>query len=117
MGKDIENRTWSTRYRGPLLIHAASSMRGAECANFEEFIRGDIKQGHIPTAGELRTRLGGLIGIVDLVDVVTCSKSRWFFGPVGFVLRNPRPIPFKRMVGRLGLFKIPGVGRRQLMHD
>jgi hypothetical protein len=25
-GKDIENRTWETKYRGPLLIHASRSM-------------------------------------------------------------------------------------------
>ncbi|MBL8866467.1 MAG: ASCH domain-containing protein, partial [Planctomycetia bacterium] len=24
-GKSVENRTWSTSYRGPLLIHAAKS--------------------------------------------------------------------------------------------
>ena len=26
-GKDVENRTWRTAYRGPLLIHASLSRR------------------------------------------------------------------------------------------
>src|SRR3972149_7840037 len=29
-GKNIENRTWNTRVRGPILIHAAKGMTGAE---------------------------------------------------------------------------------------
>lgn len=30
---------------------------------------------------------GGIIGMVDL-------DSPWFVGPYGFVLANPRPLPF-----------------------
>jgi hypothetical protein len=28
--KDIENRSWATKFRGPVLIHAAKGMTGAE---------------------------------------------------------------------------------------
>jgi len=41
------------------------------------------------------------------MDCVTSSRSKWFFGPYGFVLKNPvefeKPIPFK---GKLGLFEV-----------
>ena len=51
---------------------------------------------------------GAIVGRVDLVDCVASSRSRWFFGPYGFVLKNPvefgKPIPYK---GRLGLFEVP----------
>jgi hypothetical protein len=58
---------------------------------------------HPPDREELE--FSAIIGLVELVDVVQRSKSRWFQGDYGFVLRNPRvikrPIPCK---GRLGLW-------------
>ncbi len=108
-GKDIENRTWSTKYRGPLLIHAAKT--------YDYY--GEAYLRETPIFADLfsmKTRTmyyGHIIGTVDLIDCVTASDSRWFFGPYGFVLANPvafdTPIPYR---GRLGLF---GVERRE--HD
>lgn len=50
---------------------------------------------------------GGIIGEVDLVDVVTSSKSKWFHGPFGYVLENarlwPALVPYN---GKLGLFDV-----------
>jgi hypothetical protein len=49
-----------------------------------------------------------LIGFVDLVDVVQNHRSKWFEGPIGFVLVNPRP--FRVLVtckGKLGFWEIP----------
>ncbi|HVO28018.1 MAG TPA: ASCH domain-containing protein [Candidatus Margulisiibacteriota bacterium] len=93
-GKDIENRSWYTHYRGPLLIHAGAAYQ----ANAR------LPRGiHPPDRHELE--FSAIIGVVDLADVVQRSKSRWFQGDYGFVLRNPRaispPIPCK---GRLGLW-------------
>jgi hypothetical protein len=43
-----------------------------------------------------------------LVDVIDRSRSKWFMGPLGWVLANPRafkhPIPCK---GSLGLWNVP----------
>ena len=51
---------------------------------------------------------GAIIGVVDIVDVVEDSDSEWFGGPLGFVLKNPRPlnqpIPCK---GKLFLWEVP----------
>ncbi len=99
-GKDIENRSWPTKYRGPLLIHASKNYdRQAEEWLARNFPRIELSS---PLYG------GMIIGKVNVVDCVTASKSRWFFGPYGFVLKNPiefeRPIPFK---GRLGIFEVP----------
>lgn len=33
LGKSLENRTWNTRYRGPVLIHASKAMTREECAD------------------------------------------------------------------------------------
>ena len=91
--KDVENRTWRTSYRGPLLIHASKTW-DKEC----DYIR---PQGF---------DYGFLIGEVELVDCVTSSKSVWFEGPYGFVLENPiewkKPIPYR---GRLNIFNVEGI--------
>lgn len=51
---------------------------------------------------------GSIIRVVDVVAVVTEHKSKWFSGPYGFVLKNPRelvqPIPCK---GQLGFWNVP----------
>jgi hypothetical protein len=35
---------------------------------------------------------GAIVGVVDVVDCVDKHKSKWFGGPVVFVLKNPRPL-------------------------
>lgn len=90
--KDIENRTWTTKYRGPLLIHAG----GAEWEPLSKLVRE-------PAVSSLYSRI---IGIVDLVDVAESHPSPWFEGPYGWVLANPRPIKPVPMAGRLGLFEV-----------
>jgi hypothetical protein len=46
---------------------------------------------------------GAIIGVVDVGDCVDKHKSKWFGGPYGYVLKNPRPlskpIPCKGMLG------------------
>jgi hypothetical protein len=93
-GKDIENRSWYTKYRGPFLIHAGAAYRADV----------SLPRGvHAPARTDLE--FSAILGVVDLVDVVQSSRSRWFLGEYGFVLRNPRafsrPIPCK---GKLGLW-------------
>ena len=100
--KDIENRTWPTSYIGPLLIHAAKGMELDEyfqCANLARSLGVEI-----PTAASLER--GGIVGIGDLIDCVSTHHSPWFFGPVGFVLTEARPLPFFQCRGQLGLFDV-----------
>lgn len=97
-GKDIENRSWNTHHRGPLVIHAGKA----------------LERESLEACGELACRKmpaefdrGYLIGVVDVVDCVNRHKSPWFIGDYGFVLARPRafktPIAF---TGRLGLFEV-----------
>jgi hypothetical protein len=44
---------------------------------------------------------------VELVDVVRRSDSKWFSGPIGFVLRDPVALPFTPTRGMLNLFDVP----------
>ena len=97
--KTIENRGWSTRYRGPLYIHAGKNVHTRPVIEIERQFGISIDQ-------ETLT-LGAIVGRVDLVDVVTQSDSPWFEGPNGFILRNPeiiKPIPYR---GREKFFDIP----------
>lgn len=93
--KDVENRTWATNYRGPLLIHVAQAID-------REALR--LHQPLIATLPDTLLRTGGIIGICELVDCVTHSHSRWFTGPYGFVLQHARPVRFVPQRGQLGLF-------------
>lgn len=96
-GKNVENRTWSTTFRGRFLIHAAKKF---DHVAFQRLCAGGEK---LP-AKESFLR-GGIVGSVELVDVVKSFRSKWFYGPYGFMLRDPRAVPFVPMNGRLGFFK------------
>ena len=105
-GKDIENRTWHTSVRGRVLVHAAKGMTDAEYIDASDFAYrcSGLLEG-MPDP-ELLMR-GGFVGTVEIVDCVASSNSLWFNGPWGFVLRNPRPIPFTPYRGALQFFEVP----------
>jgi hypothetical protein len=53
-------------------------------------------------------QLGGVIGMVDIVDCVRAPSSRWHApGCFGFVLANSRPLPFVPWRGALSLRSAP----------
>lgn len=106
-GKDIENREWFTNVRGRVLVHASKGMTHAEWEDAWEFASGS---GASPKALEARLTFdnierGGIVGSVEIVDCVTISRSRWFCGRYGFVLRNPIVLPFRPCQGALGFFE------------
>lgn len=65
LGKDVENRSWTTVYRGPLLIHAGSAMWGSNRRIKE------LKK------DEPAWQAGAILGVVELVDVVRNYPSAW----------------------------------------
>jgi hypothetical protein len=92
--KDVENRSWTTRYRGVFAIHAG-----------QRFDRDVQPWQHSIVATIDAFPRGAIVGVVDLMDVVRDSSSRWA-EPACFhwVLANPRPIEPIPMRGRLGLW-------------
>ena len=97
--KTIENRTWDTRYRGLLYIHAAGRMHRTPIKEVER------QSGVAVDRSQLV--MGAIIGHVELVDVITQSSSPWFEGPYGFVLANAtiiKPVP---ALGRLSIYNAP----------
>ncbi|HYF16334.1 MAG TPA: ASCH domain-containing protein [Ramlibacter sp.] len=99
--KDIENRTWTTGFRGPVLIHAGVNYPKRDYEDdFESFAgRG------FPLARE--QMVGGIVGIATITGCVTSSASPWWRGPAGFTLANARPCPLVPMRGALGFFDVP----------
>jgi hypothetical protein len=98
--KDIENRSWPTKYRGNILIHASKKV---DKNGFKM-----MKEMGIPESivRNMINYSGGIIGEAEIVDCVKKSKSEWFEGPYGFVLKNARPLWFKPCKGKLGIFDI-----------
>lgn len=112
-GKDIENRNWHARQRGTVLIHASKGMTMGEwedailCAG-PMLRKIDMPDDNFDAVFGYKTQpRGGIVGIVDIVDCVSESASPWFMGDFGFVLANPRPLPFIPYKGGLGFFDVP----------
>jgi len=107
--KRVENRTWWTRYRGPLAIHAGQTIDPASR---------DLLAAVGFQIDEDAPR-GAVIGVVDLVDVVRFDAAQTSLdgfpegydladdplatGPFCWMFRNPRPlrepIPLRGMPG------------------
>lgn len=104
--KDIENRSWQAvnhglRQRGRIAIHASKGMAREEYESACEFI---VDRGLTCPAPAALLR-GGIIGTVEVIDVVSESDSPWFFGPRGLVLRDPQSCDFIPSIGALGYFE------------
>lgn len=112
-GKDIENRTWETKFRGPFLIHAAkgwSAQDRQSLRDLKSYCGIDIPYNLM--------YFGAIVGVARLSGCVTESDNIWFDGPHGFTLwgiqRLPVPVPCK---GALGFFRpnvTPGLVEHQL---
>jgi len=84
--KDVENRTWGTRVRGRVWVHAGREWDGGETVARNRLARwmGVTVPSELP--------LGAIVGSVEIVDCVREMDSPWFGGPFGFVLADPRPL-------------------------
>jgi len=96
--KDIENRDWRTNRRGWFFVHAAQKFDDVgyryAAAHYPDI--------DVPAPSDFER--GGIVGQVNLVDVVEESASRWFVGRYGFVLRGARPLPLTPCRGKLNFF-------------
>jgi hypothetical protein len=92
--KDIENRSWQTRYRGRLLIHA-SAQWDSEGPPLDIFINPPCS---------------AIIGLVEVADCIQNSPSPWAEeGLWHWVLKNPVMFekPIRNIKGNLSLWGFP----------
>lgn len=102
-GKDVENRSWRSDFRGWLAIHAAATPR--RTAEYPRGVR-------MPELAELD--YSAIVAIARVADIRESVRSKWFDRPArgeinyGWVLSDvrklKRPIPCK---GALGLWNVP----------
>jgi hypothetical protein len=124
--KAVENRTWATRYRGRLYIHASSRIGGVDWDDvFGKAIDGWAGPGcgievqgpdglvSLPPYGTLP--VGVILGHVELVDCCPRRKlpaelrgGPFVEGPVCWALGNPVVLPRPvSCLGRLGVWTAP----------
>ncbi len=117
--KEIEVRTWGTRRRGPVLIHAARvpDPRPDGWALIPN-----------PEVRTLAEQAGGIIGVAELCECVEypmpalfaadaprhLNPPDWFAPPrlFGLVFRHPRLLPFRHLRGSTFFFPVPGMTLR-----
>ncbi len=121
--KDVENRSWTTRYRGELFIHASKQFDWGFCwyACEHKYNPSVVKAAHLviehfgvrfikgpdsPQVTCRREEFGAIIGKAVLHDVVADSSSIWADPYLKhWIMKRAiaiKPIPMK---GKLGLFK------------
>ncbi|MCY1649115.1 ASCH domain-containing protein [Caulobacter sp. SL161] len=112
--KDIENRTWRTHRRGPILVHTGKG--------FDSEAHDLLRLGIHPTPGMAafgcseiqaayqhalethQVQRGGIVGVTTITGCVSTHGSLWFCGPYGFTLADARPLPFMPLSGARGFF-------------
>lgn len=115
--KDIENRSWNTKYRGPVLIHASAAKPSMDdySAVIDILLKSRMYHIDFPTwndfsapgnwPGHKGIERGGIVGVATITDCVPGSSSPWFFGPKGFTLSDASPLPLLPMKGKLSFFE------------
>jgi hypothetical protein len=126
-GKRLENRVkWTnSHFRGEFLIHASAGMTMKEWAFTSDFVAERALSWSVPPVASLRTRMGGIVGVANVVGVVRRGEDprlvlgmmgppnfdvqlqhRWWMGSFALILSNVRPTPFVPCKGRLGFFRV-----------
>ena len=123
-GKTIENRHWSTEFRGEFLIHAAKGMEPEEFEDAFQFAvetcRWTLPQRHEFLEGfKKHDRRGGIVGRARLVHVrprcqpkgvaslFPCDHPWHIPDQFGFVLDKVEALPFVPFRGMPGFFDVP----------
>ena len=111
--KRIETRSWSTKYRGRIAIHASKGMPKWA----KDFAAIERAHGRLPT----RLPLGAIIGFAEIVDMEHTEQSSLHIGPIekmygdyslgrwSWILDNIQPLPDDQLIvcrGSLGLWTV-----------
>jgi hypothetical protein len=94
--KDIENRIWAAKLRGPVLIHAGQSESNTTPDALAN-IKRKYRVPNLPDTFETG-------GIAEITDCVQHHRSKWFLGPYGWTLAHARRLPFTPCKGQLKFF-------------
>ncbi len=72
LGKRIENRSWETEYRGPVLLHAAKTMTRNDWYAAHDFVENFDPEGasRIPQPKDPQNVASAIVGYAELIGVV-----------------------------------------------
>lgn len=113
--KDIENRVWTTSYRGPVAVHASKGMTEDEYYDADEFARlVDPSITLPPMEALVRGAIVGAFTVLDVLRPIGTLESRWtpelrwrIPGQFGWKVERPvfldEPVPF---LGMRKLFEV-----------
>jgi len=109
--KDVEYRTWKTDYRGTIFIHASKTIDKEAYRDVWEHLT-KVEGIEMPPLTEAET--GGLVGCVELVDIVTGesavneTKTAWELDPntQNWIVTNPYTMDLYSTKGRVRLFTV-----------
>jgi hypothetical protein len=107
-GKDVENRSRATKFRGRLLIHTSNYRSQAELEDAYEAAH------DLCPSVPMEVDAGAIIGSVELTDCHQMGSgvnphrlSRWSqLGSFHWVLCEPRPLPVWECKGWLGIWTL-----------
>lgn len=124
--KVVEFRTWSTNLNESFYVHAPETVDKVYLAGERSWLSryGIVLPEDLPTGGIVGTAY--LEKCVPRVEptllrrvydelfvkrpapgVAPRPDSKWFKDPYGFILKDARPLPFRRLPGRLKFFEVP----------
>lgn len=108
-GKTVENRTWKTNYRGPLLIHAGKSRKWLDELQAQGELSGPVLPNGTPVPDGLV--FGAILGVVNVVGCVPFEEvadDPFASGPWCWQLANPQAFDEPvRYSGKQMLFDVP----------
>jgi hypothetical protein len=114
-GKRIENRSWSTRYRGPIAIHAGCArLTPSERRVFAQ----KLTDAGVDYPDESSMVRGAIVAVAQLLDCAhplsdpldPWGESGFWQWQLGEVRALERPVP---MTGKLGIWHIGSLGAPQ----
>lgn len=108
----VDDRTWGTQYRGPVLIHASKGLY----KEYYDYLKSNTE---IPLPTKDKLEYGGVVGIANLV--LCCrpgelpegvsQEQRAHYGGVhqksfGLLFEQATPLALRPCRGKLGIFEI-----------
>ncbi len=108
----VDDRTWATDYRGPILIHASKGL-------YEEYYDYLVDQTDLPLPPKDKMQFGGVVGVAQMVGCFQSNKlpanlteeQRASYDHLpsnayGFLFAQAQPLPLMPCRGQLKIFEI-----------
>lgn len=98
--KDIENRSWKTSFKGPILIHAGKKFDRTAYDQVKKHFSHEID---LPEPNDFEK--GGIVGVTSITDYLEEHSSKWYIpGNLAWVLQKSYPLPFRPCKGQLRIY-------------